>query len=152
MDSGPEDHQAQPLYPISNEDYNAAEILLMLEDSNPLEAATKSLHSLTYEALRLAREQEDGLQAELEDPLVEPEFSNHVHGAGESLPPPEINLILNAMKPGPEDYQAQPSDPISNEDYNAVEILLMLEDSNPLEVASQSLHSLTDEALRPASE
>ncbi|CAK9188271.1 unnamed protein product [Ilex paraguariensis] len=75
--------------------------------------------------------------------VIEPEFSNHVLGAGESLPPIKMNLLSEAMESYPKDHQAQPLDPISNEDYNADEILLMLEDSNPLEGASQSLHSLT---------
>ncbi|CAK9188272.1 unnamed protein product [Ilex paraguariensis] len=75
----------------------------------------------------------------MKSPVVELELPNHVHGAGE-------------MESSLEEHQAQPLYPISNEDYNAVEILLMLEDSNPLEVALKSLHCIIDEALRPTSE
>ncbi|CAK9188259.1 unnamed protein product [Ilex paraguariensis] len=142
MESGQEYHQAQSLDPTSNEDYNAAEILLMLEVSNLLEATSQSLHSLTDEDLRPASKQ-DEVHVEPEALVFEPEFPNHVHGVEESLSPPEMNLTSKVMESGPKDHKAHPLDPISNEDYNATEILLMVEDSNPLKAASQSLHSLT---------
>ncbi|CAK9188257.1 unnamed protein product [Ilex paraguariensis] len=64
------------------------------------------------------------------------ELPKHLHGARERLPAPEMDHVPEAM---PVDHQIRPLYPISNEDYNTAEILLMLEDSSLLE---------SDEALR----
>ncbi|CAK9188260.1 unnamed protein product [Ilex paraguariensis] len=67
---------------------------------------------------------------------VLPELPKHLHGDGQRLPAPEMNRILETML---EYHKAQPLDPISKKDYNVAKILLMLDDSSPLEA---------DEALR----